>query len=241
LRRIAILVALALVLGGLIGANQQISQWHYELSGTSGELLYLSTFDEGADWALFEGRLSAQLSDGRLLLNVGLPESAPLTTARVYVRDFDLRTSAQATTGPLNNGYGVIFRYQNPQNFYMFLVSSDGYYQVSRVLNDNTTELSTWIPSAIVNAELNVENHLRVVARGASFEFFINDQRAQLCIPTAADAVSTYREGLGCIGGTMQDALTDTSFASGQVGVIARSFDEPDVIAAFDNVQLYSP
>ena len=50
--------------------------------------------------------------------------------------DMDLRVIAQLMAGPVDqNQFGVIFRYRDAQNFYMFRITSDGYYLLAKVEN----------------------------------------------------------------------------------------------------------
>ncbi len=87
---------------------------------------------------------------------------------------------------------------------------------------------------------LNAINQLRVVARGDSFRFYINDTPVQLCIPDDPNAISTY-SGDTCIGGAMLDALTDSAIPNGQIGVTAQATSDAGVVAAFDNLLVYAP
>ncbi len=243
MRRLLTLAVLGAALLILFYVNQQVQNWHYVVSGEPGQLLYLAVFDDGAasDWQQYPGRVSAQVTEGQFRISNGVSGNVAFSVTEPYFADFDLRVQAQAVGGPLDNGYGVIFRYRDNDNFYEFLVSSDGFYRVNRVLNGAQRELSTWIDSPTVRQGLNEINYLRVVARGDQFAFYVNNERVSLCIPSDPEALSTYRTGLGCIGGTMQDTLTDASLNTGRIGVAARSLGEPDVEAAFDNLIVFSP
>ncbi|MCC6612940.1 MAG: hypothetical protein IT320_05635 [Anaerolineae bacterium] len=243
MRRLLTVAALGAVLVLLFFIQQQIKNWHYVVSGEPGQLLYASAFDDPAtsDWQQYDGRVAARVADGRVVVSNGVSNNVAFSVADPYFADFDLRAEAQAINGPLDNGYGVVFRYIDPENFYLFLVSSDGYYEVTRVLGGVQRDLSAWVDSELVHQGLNAINHLRVVARGNQFTFYVNDAPVQLCIPSDPEAISTYRSGLGCIGGTMQDTLTDASLPIGKVGVAAMSLGEPDVEASFDNLTVYSP
>ena len=43
--------------------------------------------------------------------------------------DVDLRVTVRLMDGPIDqNQYGVIFRYRDEENFYLFRITSDGYY-----------------------------------------------------------------------------------------------------------------
>lgn len=230
LKRLGVLLILSLVWVALFFVGQAIESWRYVQPAPPGELLYVATFDGFTDeWRLYEGRLSAEIIDNALRISVDASQSGPYSEAQPTFGNFDLQVDATPIEGPLNNAYGIIFRLFNRDTYYLFLVSSDGYYRVSRRVNGTERILSNWIRLPLVREGLNVTNHLRVIAREDRFQFYINDQLAQLCIPDDPNAESTYRLGQ-CIGGTMQDVLIDNAITSGQVGVIAQSLDEAGVV-----------
>ena len=234
---LAVLAAILIVVNALSGIA---AEWHYVVPATAGAVLYAETFDAApADWELYEGRLAAQAEDGALHIMVDVPQRSPYSTANPHFADFDQRVQAKAVSGPLNNGFGVIFREQDPENYYLFLISSDGWYQVKRSVDGDQVEVSTWIESPLVNQGLDAENSLRVVAQGDTFRFYINDEPVELCIPDDPSGISTYVNG--CIGGQMYGELVDSAIPSGQIGVVALALDEPGVEVAFDNVLVFGP
>jgi hypothetical protein len=249
LRRIFAILFIVLLVD--YGLNRLTANWHYVLPVESGKVAYLATFDAlQQDWNLSVGRLKSEILDtGVLRLEVGDIKSLPFAEANPYFGDFDLQVEATPVDGPENNGYGVIFRLQNKDNsspddddFYLFLISSDGYYRVVRSFNHEQKELSTWIPSPAVIQHTGVTNRLRVVAKGDQFQFFINGQQVALCIPDDPTARSTYSEQTGeCTGGKMLDTLADSSIPNGQIGVAAETFDEAGVVVDFDNLVVYGP
>jgi hypothetical protein len=108
--------------------------------------------------------------------------------------------------------------------------------------NGDQRELSTRIPSPLVAPGLNVTNHLRVVASGDRFQFYINGARVPLCIPNQPDGKSTYDEDAkACLDGKLLDTLVDTTIPSGQVGVAAQSFETAGVVVNFDNLAVFGP
>jgi hypothetical protein len=126
-RNFILLLVLLLLFLAVNRLSLVIEDWHYVVPAEPGKLLYASTFDDNlGDWSIYEGRLSAQVENSALRLDLAVAGSLPYSTAAPYFSDFDLRVLARPLAGPLNNGYGVIFRAQDPQNYYMFLVSSDG-------------------------------------------------------------------------------------------------------------------
>jgi hypothetical protein len=218
-----------------------VQDWHFVVPADSGQLLYVTTFDDSsADWIQYQGRLSAQVMEAALRLDVGLEDSLPFSTAAPYFEDFDLLLRARPIAGPLDNAYGVVFRMQDTDNYYMFLISSDGYYQVQRNVNGQQKKMSDWIPSSLIKPGMNVDNWLRVVALDDSFRFYINGAPVDLCIPTSISGESTYA-GDRCVDGEMQPRLIDAAITYGQVGVVAQSFDERGVVVDFDDLVIYGP
>lgn len=255
-RRILVLIVLIVLFVVLFFFSRSAASWkHAIVSGEPGTLLYVASFDGdetdgfNGDWEQYPGRLSAQLAAGQMQISVGDPVSGAYSVAEPHFGDFDLRVEARAVAGPIDNGYGVVFRLQNKDNtaleddnYYLFLISSDGYYRVSRAFDGNERIISDWIPSPLINQGLDAANRLRVVARGDQFSFSVNDQPVQLCIPESPDGESTF-DALGNCMGAMVDTLTDDTIPNGQIGVSALSTPTggEGVVAAFDNLLVYAP
>ncbi len=247
LRRIFSLLVFSAALAILVILDRAVSNWTQVVSGAPGALLYAASFDGGAtdgfndEWDQYTGRLAASIEDGALVFRIDEPRGAPFSAPSAFYVDFDARTAARAVGGDnSNNGFGIIFRLRDADNHYRFLISSDGYYRVVRTLDGAQKDLSTWIPSDAIQQGIGAVNALRVVGRGSQFEFFINDQRVQLCVPDDPSGVSTYSGGQ-CFG-TMRDTLEDGALDAGAVGLTAESLDLPgEVRIAFDHLLIFSP
>ncbi|MDX2162684.1 MAG: hypothetical protein SF162_15295 [bacterium] len=263
MKRLLWIILPALALVGLVALQRGAAAWRTVIDAEPGTLVYAASFDGGAadgfnlEWEQYVGRLNAAVTDGALRLSIGDAERGSYSLAPHHFADFDMTVEARAIEGPENNGYGVIFRAQDRDNYYLFLVSSDGYYAVQRVLNGEPRYLSNWIITTMdlpelnsvrVNTGLNALNRVRVVGQGDTFAFYINDVRAPLCIPNDSAAESVYFEFYAtpeerCVQGRMVDTLTDTAIPAGQLGVVARSFGfgEQDraVVVDFEQVVVY--
>lgn len=249
MRRLLTVFILVLLLVLAVAASRLTANIHYVVPVEAGQVAYAATFDDFvADWALSTGRLKSFITDTGTL-RIELNESGfPFSQAKPYFADFDLRVQAAAVDGSEANAYGVIFRLQNKDNtsladddFYVFELSADGYYRVLRSFDGTQKELSTWIPSSVINLHIGATNYLRVIAKGDQFQFFINNQLVQLCIPDDPEDESTYPVTGECVGGKMLDTLTDASIPNGQVGVVAQSLDEDGISVEFDNLVIYGP
>lgn len=251
---------LLLVLAALMAVLLLAADLEYVAGGEPGSLLYAASFDLPApDMDLFAGRASAQLNAGRLWLEPGEPRRLVYAAAGPRVADFDLEVEIMALAGPLDNGFGVLFRMQEPRPFpplslaglqprgpasrpsyYLFMISSDGYYQLRRSLNGEQQVLSTWIPSPAIRQGLNVSNRLRIIARGAEMTFFINGEQPGFCIPDDAGQASTWTNGQ-CLAGQMRNVVHDDSLATGRLALAAQSFAQGGVMLAFDNLLVLVP
>lgn len=277
---------LIVVLGaGVIAVNalyNALARAQTVLSAPAGDVIYAAGFDGFEDeWQQYEGRLSARIADGTLRLSVDDTNATIYSLAQPVLGDFDLRVQATPSAGPIDNGYGVIFRLHkqadacdmplqvlcdlaqvNPfsvplrllfrptstaaDGYYMFLISADGYYSVWKAASTGSStearRVSAWIASDAIRQGLAATNSLRIIARGDTFTFAINDQAVALCLPDDPTAQSTYAGGQ-CIDGQMQPALVDSNFAVGQIGLAAQTTlrGGTGVIVEFDNLIITSP
>jgi hypothetical protein len=130
----------------------------------------------------------------------------------------DVRIEVYATQsgGPDDNAFGVMCRYQNADNYYFFLISSDGYAGIGLQQNN--------VPKLISASEMQptnsikkgkATNHIRAECAGTTLTLTVNGER-----------VANAR---------------DVSFASGDVGLMVESYDEggPDIL--FDNFVVTKP
>jgi hypothetical protein len=130
--------------------------------------------------------------------------------------DVKIEIDAKKIGGPDSNEYGVICRYQDENNFYFFTVTSDGYYGVSKQLEDEISliGMTELISSSAIN-QADGENHFTVVCDGNKLQFFVNE--------------------------TLLAELVDDTFPSGDIGMIAASGDDPGTDILFDNLRVTRP
>lgn len=245
----------ALALGGVLALvytlSQQVEGWRYvvPVDVPEGDLLYIATFDGFTDeWELAEGRKSAQVVDGRLVLEVNVENDGIYAPALPRFTDFDATLSATATAGNIdNNAFGLVFRLTDPRNYYAFFVSSDGYYKLERRQDGQTQVLSTWIAHPAVEQGLGALNRVRVVGVGDTFRFYVNGTPVGLCLnPTGQ---STYaggqclhsREGQN-VAVPLADHLTDDAHPVGQIGAALVTLGRAETVAvAFDELVVFAP
>jgi hypothetical protein len=165
-----------------------------------------SGWDRGADtdaeWGYQDGeyRILVHTEDMTVWAN---------THERYDLADLLMVVEARRVAGPLDNQYGVIVRYQDRANFYLFTVSSDGQYAVQMLCDDSWKDLVQWTPSDVIRQDDGF-NLLRVEARGSEMRFLVNGEL--LCV------------------------VQDATISSGSIGLAAGSFTEPEVEVRFDNL-----
>lgn len=124
----------------------------------------------------------------------------PVPTDALY--DLDVRVTVSQVSGPLNYGYGLMFRYEATGSYYLFLVDSDGqaWFGTASTGKD-ARQQELWNPTTF-HRGLNAQNTIRVVATGPSLTFYVNGEQ----VGHLND--STYRRGwVGfCSGGKNLDA-----------------------------------
>jgi len=130
--------------------------------------------------------------------------------------DVRLEVEAIKIGGPNDNTFGVICRMQDEKNYYAFVISSDGYAGIIKVVEGNYQLINSstmeFAPSVYQGEAVN---YLVATCQGNELKFDIN--------------------------GVNQFSLQDDQFIDGDIGLIAGSFDEPGVDIYFDNLTVFQP
>ena len=130
----------------------------------------------------------------------------------------DVRVEVDATKagGPDDNDFGVICRYQDTENFYFALVSSDGFAGIGKTKAGQQTLLTgdNLSPTDAINKG-NSKNTIRLDCLGSSLSLLVN--------------------------GTQVITATDSDFAKGDVGLMAGTYDTPGTDIQFDNFVVRAP
>jgi hypothetical protein len=248
LRRLIILAALIITLVAVYQLSVIAQDWHYVVPAEDGAVLYATTFDGTMpDWEQDErGDFSHQVVAGAMQIVANADDVGPYSAITPYFDAFNMQVEAEIVSGDFsggnNNAFGVIFRLFDRSNYYLFLISGDGFYRVQRVTEGRLTELSTWNPSDAIDIGPGAKNTLRVTGLDDTFTFFINGEPVELCIPNAPDGISTINPLTGaCIDGQWTTELIDDTHPYGRLGVVVDA-DEADriqdetITVTFDNV-----
>jgi hypothetical protein len=184
---------------------------------TKGKLLYEENFSssKGSIWA---GDLGANFSyyfeDGRYHLNVNKMNLLKEVSFGQNYNNSILEVEATEEAGPNDNIYGVMVRKVDWNNYYLFVISGDGYYCMAKLQNNTWTPTSwIWKKSSAIRTG-NATNLISVVSDVNSFSFYVNNI-----------GVGNY---------------TDGSFSSGMIGLVVGTLYTPGAATiGFDNLRIW--
>ncbi|HRE47340.1 MAG TPA: hypothetical protein PLD47_06395 [Aggregatilineales bacterium] len=188
-------------------------------------LIYVTTFDAfNEHWSTFPGQIRAEISDGVLVITSDSSNAGAFSLLNQQIRDFDLtvQTEWRTISSPADQ-IGVLFRYQNADNYYTFKIRSDGAYLVGmKAQGEDEIPLSQWQINPAIHTEPNATNLIQIIARRYTFEFYVNGIQLPVC-PKGNDRRSTWRSLTSgeCLsnGGRTRDQLAEATFEEGKIGV----------------------
>ena len=178
----------------------------------SGEVLFSDDFSNPPGlWGTTDG---ITFDGGALQLNVVDNNSYLWTTTGDTFDNFDYQVNTLKLGGPDDNSFGVVFRFQDADNFYTFEISSDGFFAANKFENGEWVPLTEWQSSPVIKTGFD-SNTVEVEGIGNQYTFFVN--------------------------GVQVETLTDDTFSGGSIGVIASSYSEPNVKIEFDDALVRVP
>lgn len=184
-----------------------------------GDILLQDGFsDPTSGWltAANQVGLAEYTPDGLFRIRVDAPGYNFWSTPGLKVSNVILEVDSLKLSGPEINRIGLVCRYQNPQNYYFFIISTDGYYGVGKVKDGASTLLAQTqmersgavLPGAAIN-------RLRGECVGDTLIFYVNHK------PLAI--------------------VADPDFTHGDVGLLVGAFEEAGVDVYFDNFIVTKP
>jgi len=181
--------------------------------------VYMESFNREGNWGIgdrtdVEGIVENGVYEMLVKDNYGIFYA----TAGENFTDGIFEVEATQVDGPLNNGYGMLFRVdEETDSFYAFEVSGDGYVWIGRCTNlceDGAVALvgGDWFPSPAVQTGLQATNHLQAIVEGNRMTFYVNSVE---------------------VGRT-----SDTTFAAGDIAIMVETLGERGVRVVFDDFKV---
>jgi len=171
-------------------------------------------------WASYSRNgATSQIADGVLSLTTSQPGQIWWTNPGRSFDDVIVTADVQHVSGPQDNAFGLICRYQSSENFYIFLISSDGFYAIGKYQSgDNQVEYLTGEGQYVASEAINqgpAQNTMRAGCVGNELTLTVN--------------------------GELLATVTDPTFVTGDIGVGASTFEPGALVVNFDNVRVLAP
>lgn len=169
----------------------------------------LDTFSRDAgDWELaYDSDGSIYYRSGHLRIAVDTANTLLWTQSAYDVGDYYLELDARHEDGVLNNQVGVIFRFVDADNYYIYSIGSDGYYSLFELVDNEWQALIDWRQSDLVEAGADSFNTLGLLVEDDHVVLLVNDY-----ILDQADLPTTEGLGIGLAAGAFDDTPVDIGF-----------------------------
>lgn len=187
-----------------------------------GGMLLSDDFDGSRDcgWQLYSGRGVSEIIENDVLrIESSQPGLIGWALAGREFEDVVINTRINQIGGPDDNAYGIICRYQSPDNYYIFLISGDGHYSIGKFQSgiDDVQYLSgdgNYVPSEVIN-QGQAENEIQASCIGNQLSLSVN--------------------------GVLVETVEDPTFVRGDVGLGAGTFQPGTAIIEFEKISVFAP
>ncbi len=185
------------------------------IRATAPAATYSFDTNDGA-WSLGSNAQSARsIARGQLLMQLDATNTFIWSLNERPLGDFYVEVDTAHQAGAIDNFFGLIFRMQDTENFYLAVVSSDGQFTLGKYVDDSFTTLARWTPTDALNAGEGGRNRLGLLALGDEITLLANGQELT--------------------------SIQDASFTQGAWGLTLGSIDSDATAVAFDNASVWLP
>jgi hypothetical protein len=212
------IIVVALILSGCAKVPLVSTFLEEASKPTQTSQLFFDDFSEAkSGWDRFAGEIgSTDYKDKTYQISINEPNTDLFANPYKLYKDTIIEVKAAKVSGPVNNSFGIICRFQDEKNFYSAQISSDGYAGIFR-MKDGAYRLIGQdamipVPSILGGSAVNTI-HFECIGRSLAL----------------------------AVNGTPVDAREDKSFENGDVGLIAGAFEEAGVVIAFDDFSVSQP
>ncbi len=203
--KIAFLTCLALFYLLLLSGCARLSP-----DPTPGTIVFQDNFsrrDGGWPTLIDPGGISDYLGEA-YRIQILEPNSERLVGPGINLVDVVVEVQASRIGGPEDNRFGLLCRYQDDQNYYAFVVSSDGYYAIYKSVTGEITLLD--MPSMLPAVHLQESEDsllLKITCQDDRLALWVNGER----IAERQDS-DISRGDVGLLAGAYAEAGTEILF-----------------------------
>jgi len=160
-----------------------------------------------------------KIEEGVLSISTSQPGQIYWTNPGRLFTDVIVSVQARQVEGPNDNAYGIICRYQDPENFYLFLISGDGYYTVGKY--ESGQEIVTYL------TEGNQFAYSDIINQGVATN--------QIRVSCIGNELSLSVNGLPLF------TVNDSSFSEGDIGLGLSTLEVGTAVVEFDDLRVLAP
>ncbi|MEA5079090.1 MAG: hypothetical protein VB013_11030 [Anaerolineaceae bacterium] len=184
-----------------------------------GTVLFSDEFDDNANhWGTSNSATGAVsfVYEG-LDIKVDQPNSLLWSVAGKKYADVKIDVDGVLLSGPSNDVFGAVCRFSDANHFYGFLISHDGYYGIFKMENGSLilADQDQGLKYSDVILQGGTVNHITATCQGDKLSLAVNGQLLSI--------------------------VQDDSYASGQIGLIAGTYENGGSELFFDHLQVSQP
>ncbi len=179
------------------------------------KVLLKDTFDDPNRSSFTEEKndnASYTFVDGAYAIQVKTPKYLVWSSLDGAYGDTAVEVDTTLESGPSDSAAGVMFHYQDEDNFYLFSIAGDGSYSLELYTNNKQQTLIDWTDSSAIKGQ-GATNRLRVETEGQRIRLFVN--------------------------GALLDEISDETLSKGDIAVAVHTFAKGDAVFRFDNLIVY--
>lgn len=171
--------------------------------------------DWRANWSVwtYQGDGTVEVLGEAYQLALSEPNQVVWAVSGSHPSDFDLEADLRSLTAGEDNGYGVLYSYQDRKNYILFAVSGDGNYTVVAAVDGEMQTLRAWQPWPHVRRGA-AHNRLRVRCEASTCRFYVNGEFAA--------------------------EVEGATLGPGQVGLFAQTYSDPSLTVLCEGLRFWS-
>lgn len=214
----------ALIIGATAPVTREEASYEIRISGqlagvppAEPDVLLQDNFgDPCGPWETYsDGIVEKGYADGGYVMEAKTPAQFLWTKAGQDFTDVVIDVDTTQEVPAVDNGWGVICRYQDDGNFYFFEITNDGFAQLTAFVKGQQVSLVNWTATGAIRQGQGAANHLRATCSGDRLALEVNGQ-----------AVAEVR---------------DSKFNRGDVGLIAATGSQAGARILFDDFVVRRP
>jgi hypothetical protein len=177
--------------------------------------------DTACGWDEYEEeQATAGYLGSEYFVAVHKPNTSAVATPGALFSNVSIQVEVRLDQGTVDNNFGVLCRYQDMDNFYAFLISSDGYYAIAKVIGGEPYSILSGdgthlMPNEVILVEKDASNEIHAMCTGTELTLFVN--------------------------GKQLAAVSDSDLESGDIGFIVSTYDQAPAHVHFDNLFVQEP